>query len=293
MNRDVLQEASETARFIASRIINKPKIGIVLDLGLSALADEIKEDRIEIPYSEIPNFPTSKIDSNINKLVIGKIYDKDVIIMQGRFNYYEGYELDDVTFPIRVFALLGVEQLINTNSASAINKKFNLQDLMIIKDHINVMGLSPLRGDNEEVFGTRFPSMADAYSPRLIELAKDVASLKAYGEEFGKKVLKKSKEIDDLIIDLQEGVYAFMPGPQYETRAEAKMLEVIGADAVSMSLVPETIVARHMGMEVIGISCITNVVGSENLSINDDIVENAYDIEEKFKSLIMRLIMKL
>lgn len=290
---DILQKASETASFIASRIVNRPNIGIILGSGLGSLADEVKEDRIEIPYSEIPNFPTSKVEGHGNKLIIGKIYDKNVIIMQGRFHYYEGYELDEVTFPIRVFALLGIEQLIVTNAAGGINKKFKPQDLMIINDHINISGLSPLRGGNEDVFGERFPSMTDAYSPRLIELAKDVASLKAFDEEFDKKAMRKAKEGYDLTIDLQEGVYAFMTGPQYETKAEIKMLETIGADAVGMSTVPEVIVARHMGIEVLGISCITNVTSVGIAPSHDEVIENASVAEEKFKNLVMRLIMKM
>lgn len=291
--KDLLQKASETASFISERINNKPKIAIILGSGLGSLADEIREDRIEIPYSEIPNFPTSKVEGHGNKLIIGKIYDKDVIIMQGRFHYYEGYELDEVTFPIRVFALLGVEELIITNSAGAINRKLKVKDLMIIKDHINVMGISPLRGDNEEAFGTRFPSMTDAYSPRLIELAKDVASLKAFDNDFDRKAKKKAKEGYDLTIDVQEGVYAFLPGPQYETKAEAKMLEIIGVDAVAMSLVPEVIVARHMEIEVLGISCIVNMVGGDVPPSHTEVIENAAETEEKFKNLIMRLLMKM
>ena len=291
--KDILQKASETASFIAERIANRPKIAIILGSGLGALADEIHEERVEIPYSEVPNFPTSKVLGHGNRLIVGKIYDKDVIIMQGRFHYYEGYDMQELTFPIRVFALLGIEQLIVTNSAGAINKKFKQQDLMLITDHINVMGISPLRGENEEAFGTRFPSMKDAYSPRLIELAKDVASLKAFGDGFNKKTFKKSKDDYDLTIDLQEGVYGFMPGPQYETKAEGKMLEILGIDAVAMSLVPEVIVARHMGIEVLGISCITNVVGGDIAPSHNEVIENATEAEDKFKNLVMRILMKM
>ena len=284
--KDMLQKASETASFISSKIASRPKIAIILGSGLGSLADEIHEERVEIPYSEIPNFPTSKVAGHANKLIIGKIYDKDVIVMQGRFHYYEGYNMADLTFPIRVFAFLGVESLIVTNAAGGINKKFNPQDLMIIKDHINICGVSPLRGSNEDAFGERFPSMTDAYSSRLIDLVKDVASLK----EFDKKLLKKE---NDLILDIKEGVYAFMPGPQYETTAEVKMLEVLGADAVGMSTVPEVIVARHMGIEVLGISCITNVIGNKENPNHKEVVENAAGAEEKFKNLVMRLLMKM
>lgn len=293
MINDILKKASEAAGYIRDKIGVQPKIGIVLGSGLGSLADEIYEERIEIPYSEIPNFPISKVVGHGNKLIIGKIYDKDVIIMQGRFHYYEGYDMDEVTFHIRVFALLGVETLIVTNAAGGINTKFKPQDLMVIKDHINICGVSPLRGENEEIFGERFPSMTNAYSDRLINLLKDVASFRAFDEELDKKAMRKIKDGYDLTIDLQEGVYAFMPGPQYETPAEVNMLRVVGADAVGMSTVPEVIVARHMGIEVLGISCITNVIGNAETPNHKEVVENAGMAEEKFKNLIMRLLMKM
>lgn len=293
MINDILKKASEAAGYIRDKIGVQPKIGIVLGSGLGSLADEIYEERIEIPYSEIPNFPISKVVGHGNKLIIGKIYDKDVIIMQGRFHYYEGYDMDEVTFHIRVFALLGVETLIVTNAAGGINTKFKPQDLMVIKDHINICGVSPLRGENEEIFGERFPSMTNAYSDRLINLLKDVASFRAFDEELDKKAMRKIKDGYDLTIDLQEGVYAFMPGPQYETPAEVNMLRVVGADAVGMSTVPEVIVARHMGIEVLGISCITNVIGNAENPNHKEVVENAGMAEEKFKNLIMRLLMKM
>lgn len=286
---NLLQKVSESVGYIREKITTNPKIAIILGSGLGSLADEILEDRVEIPYYEIPNFPVSKVVGHGNRLIAGKIYGKDVIVMQGRFHYYEGYDMDEVTFPIRVFALLGIEQLIVSNAAGGINKKFKTQDLMIINDHINICGVSPLRGPNEEAFGTRFPSMMNAYSKRLIELTKEVASLKA----FDKKAFKKMKDADDLIINVQEGVYAFMPGPQYETLAEIKMLETLGADAVGMSTVPEVIVAKHMGIEVLGISCITNVTGSNENPSHKEVIENAANAEEKFKDLVMRVIMNL
>ncbi len=290
---NILQKASEAAKYINSKIDCRPKIAIILGSGLGSLADEVYENRVEIPYGEIPNFPLSKVEGHSNKLIIGKIYDKDVIIMQGRFHYYEGYEMNEVAFPIRVLALLGIESLIISNAAGGINKKFRPQDLMIIKDHINICGESPLRGTNEDAFGTRFPSMTNVYSKRLINLAKDVASLKAYGDMFDKKAMRIAKDNDDLAIDLKEGVYAFMPGPQYETTAEIKMLEILGADAVGMSTVPEVIAASHSGIEVLGISCITNVVGGNEVPSHEEVVENAAQVEEKFKTLIMRIIMKM
>lgn len=290
---NILQKASEAAAYINSKITKKPNIAIILGSGLGLLANEVYEDRIEIPYSEIPNFPVSKVEGHGNKLIIGKIYDKDVIIMQGRFHYYEGYDMDEVTFPIRVFALLGIESLIVSNAAGGINKKYKPQDLMLITDHINISGLSPLRGKNEDAFGTRFPSMTNIYSKRLINLAKEVASLKAFDDMFDKKAMKIAKDSEDLKINLQEGVYAFMPGPQYETTAEIKMLTILGADAVGMSTVPEVVVAVHSGIEVLGISCITNVTGTGSIPTHEEVLENASKVEEKFKTLIMRIIMKM
>lgn len=290
---NILQKASEAAGYINSKISKKPKIAIILGSGLGTLGNEIYEDRIEIPYAEIPNFPVSKVYGHENKLIVGKIYDKDVIIMQGRFHYYEGYDMEEVTFPIRVFALLGIESLIVSNAAGGINKKFKAQDLMVINDHINISGISPLRGTNEEAFGTRFPSMTNAYSKRLINLAKEVASLEAFGDMFDKKAMRIAKGSEDLKIDLQEGVYAFMPGPQYETCAEVNMLNILGADAVGMSTVPEVITAVHSGIEVLGISCITNVAGGKNVPSHEEVIENASKVEEKFKTLIMRILMKM
>lgn len=293
MMKDILSKASQAVSYINTRIDCKPKIAIILGSGLGSLADEVHENRVEIPYYEIPNFPASKVEGHGNKLIVGKIYENDVIIMQGRFHYYEGYDMDEVTFPIRVFALLGVETLIVSNAAGGINKKFKPQDLMIINDHINICGVSPLRGENEEAFGTRFPSMTNAYSKRLIELTKDVASLKAFDDVFDKKTMRLAKDGEDLTIDVVEGVYAFMPGPQYETKAEIKMLDTLGADAVGMSTVPEVIVAAHSGIEVLGISCITNVTGTSMAPSHEEVLENAAGVETKFKDLIMRVLMKI
>lgn len=299
MIKDIVYKASEAASYIASKIESKPKIAIVLGYGLDAYVDEetgemgevfideITEDRVEIPYEEIPNFPKVKKNNYGNRLVIGKIYDKNVIVMQNKFHYYDGYNLDEVTFPMRVFALLGIETLIISASAGNISKELQKYDIMLIKDHINVPGLSPLRGFNESEFGSCFPNMMNIYSERLLNLAKSVASLKAFDEEFDKKAMKKVKEGYDLTIDLKEGVYAYMPGPQYETAAEVKMLEVIGADAVGMSLVPEVIVASNMGIEILGIACIKNAAG-----MGDPFGYEEYKLE-KFKNLIMRIIMKM
>ena len=188
--------------------------------------------------------------------------------------YTEGYSIDEVAFPIKVFAMLGIRKLIVSNAAGGLNPRFKVGDLMLITDHINIAGLSPLRGENYKEFGERFPSMTNAYSDRLISLAKEIVSLKK----------------DGVNIKLQEGVYAFMPGPQYETKAEVKMLKTLGADAVGMSTVPEVISATHSGMEVLGISCITNECSADTPPSHEEVIEAAKKAESSFITLVMNII---
>jgi purine-nucleoside phosphorylase len=266
--QDLFEKVTQSAMYIKEHISKTPDVAIVLGSGLGSLANEI-QGRVEIPYVTIPNFPVSKVEGHENKLVYGTIYGKHVIAMQGRFHYYEGYSMQEVAFPIKVFALLGISKLIVTNSAGAINKKFKPGDLMLIKDHIKLSDDSPLIGNNIDEFGIRFPDMGQAYSPRLIDLTK--------------KIAKEQK------IAMQEGVYAFMAGPQYETPAEVSMLRTLGADAVGMSTVPEVIAAVHSGLEVLGITCITNSTGGEPLS-HDDVINVANSSGEKFKSLVLEVI---
>jgi len=274
--QDYLSKVLESVSFINQKINEMPEIAIILGSGLGSLAEEVT-DRIEIPYQDIPNFPASKVDGHGNRLIIGKIYDKKVIVMQGRFHYYEGYEMDEVTFPIKVFALLGVSKLIVSNAAGGLNKKLKRGDLMLITDHINISGLSPLRGDNISEFGVRFPGMKGAYSSRLIEIAKEQAKAKDLASK----------------IELKEGVYAFMPGPQYETNAEIKMLTMIGADAVGMSTVPEVISAVHSGIEVLGITCITDECYSSESPNHEKVVEVANQVSDRFRTLVMKIIMAM
>lgn len=276
--QDLLSCASEAARYISERISVSPKIGIILGSGLGELASEVTNPRKEIAYEEIPFFPKSTVEGHSGKLIIGKIYDKDVIVMQGRIHYYEGYDLSDVVFPITVFGLLGVSELIVTNAAGGVTKRMLPTDLMLITDHINFANISPLRGPHIELFGERFPSMTNAYSPRLRAIAKEAAIDKEY----------------DSKINLKEGVYAYMTGPQYETPAEVKMLEILGADAVGMSTVPEVIMARQLGMEVLGISCITNnSTLSDKEPSHEEVIENADNVAKEFNQLIMRIIRKI
>ena len=230
-------------KFIEEKIGDfKPEIGIILGSGLGDLADEFC--KISIPYSEIPGFETSTISGHKSRLVFAEINGKNVVMMQGRFHFYEGYPMQEVTFPIRVLHELGVKYLFVSNAAGGVNTQFLVGDLMIT-DHINLFPEHPLRGKNIDELGPRFPGMTDAYSPRIIRLA----------EECGKK----------LGIPLQHGVYAGLQGPSFETPAEYNWIRVIGGDAVGMSTVPEIIVARHMGMECFGMSVITNSTASPEL----------------------------
>lgn len=287
--KDILLEASEAARYILENSTVKPRIAIILGSGLGGLADEVVEERVEIPFSKIPHFKTPTVVGHSGKMILGKIYDKDVIIMQGRLHYYEGYDMSDVIFPVRVFALLGVRELIISNAAGGINKKFNPTDIMLITDHINVAGISPLRGKNEEGFGERFPDMSEAYALRLRNIAKMATDFNESDINFKDKLFGIKDDYDSKI-ELKEGVYAYMTGPQYETPAEIKMLEVIGADAVGMSTVPEVIAANHIGIEVLGISCITNVTGSGIVQSHEEVIENADKVADKLKRLVMRII---
>lgn len=287
--KDILLEASEAARYILENSTVKPRIAIILGSGLGGLADEVVDERVEIPFSKIPHFKTPTVVGHSGKMILGKIYDKDVIIMQGRLHYYEGYDMSDVIFPVRVFALLGVRELIISNAAGGINKKFNPTDIMLITDHINVAGISPLRGKNEEGFGERFPDMSEAYSLRLRNIAKMATDFNESDINFKDKLFGIKDDYDSKI-ELKEGVYAYMTGPQYETPAEIKMLEVIGADAVGMSTVPEVIAANHIGIEVLGISCITNVTGSGIVQSHEEVIENADKVADKLKRLVMRII---
>ena len=278
--QDIMLKASETSQFIAERILVKPKIAIILGSGLGELADEIKDQRVEVPYEQIPNFPKYTVVGHSGKLITGRIYDKEVIIMQGRFHYYEGYELAEVAFPVLVFALMGVSELIVTNAAGGINKKLLPPELMLITDQINLLNESPLRGINSELLGgERFPSMSEAYSLRLRNIAKEAATSKEYETK----------------IDLKEGVYAFMTGPQYETHAEVKMLEILGADAVGMSTVPEVIMANELGMEVLGIACITDnmIIAKGNPPTHKEVLENAEKVSQTFIQLIMRILRRM
>ncbi|WP_054710065.1 purine-nucleoside phosphorylase [Bacillus sp. JCM 19041] len=263
----LVEQIKEATDYIRTKTSDIPEVGIILGSGLGNLADDI-EEAVEIPYEEIPHFSKSAAIGHANKLVIGTLNGKRIAAMKGRYHYYEGYTLKQVTFPVRVMKALGVETLIITNACGAVNKAFAPGELMLINDHINLVGANPLIGENVSELGPRFPDLSEVYSSRLREVAKTVA-----GEQ-GTKV--------------QEGVYSWWSGPAYETPAEIRMIRTLGGDAVGMSTVPEATVATHAGMEVLGISCLTNMacgILDEPLS-HDDVIVVAGKANEAFTKLV-------
>lgn len=266
--------AEQAARTIRSRSNIQPQVALVLGSGLGGFADEFA-DAVAIPYGEIPGFATSTAEGHAGRLILGKVGDVPVIAMQGRVHFYEGYTLEEVTFPIRVFKLLGIKRLVLTNAAGGIDIELNQGALMVISDHLNLMGVNPLRGPNDERFGPRFPDLSEAYSRDLQELA--VAEAHALG------------------IEIRRGIYAALAGPSYETPAEIHMLRALGADAVGMSTVPETIVARQMGIAVLGISCITNMAaGISDEPINHaEVMETGERVRATFTKLLRGIISRM
>lgn len=270
----IIQNIQESASYIQSQCEHKPSIAIILGSGLGSLANEIQDATI-IPYGDIPHFPVSTVEGHAGQLVIGNLSGKTVIAMQGRFHYYEGYPMQDVTYAIRVMKLLGVDKLIVTNAAGSVDETRSPGDLMLISDHINLSGANPLIGRNLDSFGVRFPDLSNAYSPALRAIAKEVA-----------------KEEN---IDLQEGVYVFLSGPTYETPAEICMIRQLGGDAVGMSTAPEVIVAVHSGIEVIGISCLTNMAAGilEEPLNHDEVVATSEKVKVKFSTFIKSLLERI
>lgn len=269
----IYDKAVQAAEFIKGKLNGTPEMGLILGSGLGDLAEEI-EEKVVIKYNEIPNFPVSTVHGHAGQLVIGKLMGKTVLAMQGRFHFYEGYDMRVVTFPVRVMKLLGINTIIVTNAAGAVNKNFTPGDLMIITDHLNMGGNNPLIGHNEEEFGVRFPDMSSAYSKRLQGVARDCAK--------------------ELNIDMQEGIYTYFTGPTYETPAEVRMVEKLGGDAVGMSTVPEVIVAVHSGIEVLGISCITNMGAGilEQPLDHNEVIEVTTKVRANFISLVKEVIKK-
>ncbi len=271
---DLKKKILEAVNFLKQEIDGTPEVGIILGSGLGGLAEEIEKIK-EIKYWDIPNFPVSTVKGHEGKLIYGKLSGREVLAMQGRFHFYEGYSMQEVTFPVRVMKFMGVNTLIVSNAAGGVNPRFEPGDIMLIWDHINLMPENPLRGKNDETLGPRFPSMHDAYSKELIKLTEEVAFKQ------GIKVVR--------------GVYVALPGPNLETPSEYNMVRVIGGDAVGMSTVPEVIVANHMGMKVLGISVITNVADPYNPkpTTHEEVLDVAQTAEKKLTTLIKGVLSKL
>ena len=267
-------KAGRAAEFILAKTGLRPKVGVVLGSGLGAFAAEIKYATV-IPYSEIPNFPRSTAIGHAGRLVIGIANNTPVAVMQGRVHLYEGYSISEVAFPMRVMACMGIRAVVLTNAAGGINPKFRQGSLVIISDHINLQGCNPLTGRNDDRFGTRFPDMSDAYWQPYREIAHTQAQA--------------------LGIDTFEGVYASLAGPSYETPAEIRFLRTIGADLVGMSTVPATIAARHMGVRVLGISCVTNMAaGVRHDPINHaEVLETGERVERQFADLLLAVLPRI
>ena len=266
--------AARAANFIRTRANAGLSVGVVLGSGLGAFADDLGQS-VSIRYDEIPGFAQATVEGHAGRLVIGSAEGVTVAAMQGRFHFYEGYSLEDVTFPIRVLKLVGVHTLILTNAAGSLNTEFTPGSLMIISDHINLMGVNPLIGPNDERFGPRFPDLTSTYDPELQSI-----------------VIEEAKALG---LDMRRGVYAGLSGPSYETPAEIHMVRTLGADAVGMSTVPEAIVARHMDMKVIGISCITNLAAgvSDRPVDHSQVIATGERVRSEFTELLKRVVKRL
>ncbi len=274
MELNLLQKINAAADFIRGKANIAPQIGLILGSGLGGFADEI-EDAVKIDYHDIPHFPVSTVEGHAGKLVIGTLQGKKVIALQGRFHFYEGYSLEEVTFPVRVFKALGVSTMIVTNACGGINPQLYPGALMFITDHINFIGDNPLIGKNFNDLGPRFPDMSTAYDKSLISLGKQVAA--------------------ELHIDTKEGIYTAVSGPYYYSKAELRMVKGFGSDTIGMSTVPETIVAVHTGIKVLGISCITDMADPDNLVPLEHahVVAVANEARPKFIQLVSGIIQKI
>ena len=267
MTTDLFSRAEAAAAFVLAQTDLRPQIGLVLGSGLGSFADDLNE-AVRIPYAEIPTFPCSTAIGHAGRLVVGKSGDVPVAVMQGRVHLYEGYSAAEVAFPTRVLARTGVRALILTNAAGGINLEYGQGALVIVRDHINLQGQNPLTGANDERFGPRFPDMSYTYSKRYREIA-----------------LEEAKKLS---IPPREGVYAALAGPSYETPAEIRYLRAIGADLVGMSTVPEAIAARHMGMNVLAISCVTNMAAGivDKALVHDEVLEVGRRVMGQFVALL-------
>ncbi len=263
----------EAVDVIQSRYSGKPTVGVVLGSGLGAFADTL-ENRVEIPYGEIPGWARSTAVGHAGRLVLGSIGSTEVAVMSGRNHLYEGYSVQQVAFGVRVMAKLGVRSLALTNAAGGVNLGYHPGQLVLISDHINLLGANPLSGPNDDTLGPRFPDMTEAYSGRLRVIAKEVGL--------------------GLGLDLAEGVYAAVPGPSYETPAEIRYLRAIGADLVGMSTIPETIAAQHMGLEVLAISCVTNMAAGVTAQklVHEEVLETGARVRDTLVELLRQSVVR-
>lgn len=269
------QKLAEARHYLVERLNTMPDLGIILGSGLGGFA-ELVENQVSIPYREIPHFPVSTVEGHAGRFVFGQVHGKNVAVMQGRFHYYEGYNMGEVTFPVRVMQVLGATGLIVTNAAGGINPSYRPGDLVLIKDHLNLMGDNPLRGENLSSLGPRFPDLSEAYDL-----------------DWRRKAMHAAVELK--MEQLQEGVYAALSGPSYETPAEIRYLRAIGADLVGMSTVPEVIAANHGGMRVLGISCVTNMAAGvlpQKLS-HAEVMETTERIGKQFVRLLQGIVRAL
>ncbi|WP_300598934.1 purine-nucleoside phosphorylase [Niabella sp.] len=271
MSESIVEQVRETVAFLQAQYPETPEVGIVLGSGLGNFAAAISVEK-EVPYTDIPNFPVSTVKGHSGKLIFGTLAGKKVVAMAGRFHFYEGYTPQEVVFPIRVFKLLGIRQLLLSNAAGGVNPGFSVGDIMIITDHISFGTPNPLVGKNIEAWGTRFPDMSEPYKKSLITRAKEICG------EAG--------------IAIREGIYYAVTGPTFETRAEYKMIHILGADAVGMSTVQETIVANHMGLDVFAVSIITDlgIREEENVITHEEVLEAAKAAEPKLAHLFTEMV---
>ncbi|MGA9769714.1 MAG: purine-nucleoside phosphorylase [Blastocatellia bacterium] len=275
MTIPLYERAAEAARFISVQAAGRtPRAAVVLGSGLGGVADAIT-DAVEIAYDEIPHFVRSTVEGHAGKLIVGSLNGVDVVAMKGRFHFYEGYTMEEITLPVRVFSLMGIKTIVLTNAAGGTAEHLSPGSLMLITDHINMMGDNPLRGPNDSRFGPRFPDMTAVYTPEYIEIARTVAR--------------------EMELQLSEGVYLGLRGPSYETPAEVRMYTKLGGDALGMSTVAEVTVARHCGMKVLAISCITNVAAglNQNEINHEEVMEVGARAGRQLGELIMRVVPRL
>ena len=272
--KDLREKINKAVKIVREKTSMAPDIGLILGSGLGVLAEEL-ENKVVISYSEIENFPRSTVEGHVGAFVIGNLEGKTVIAQQGRLHYYEGYHMKDITLPLRVMKALGIKVAIITNAAGGVNPDFTAGDLMLLKDHINLMGQNPLIGVNDSTLGPRFPDISQIYSKELRDLASGVA--------------------EKMNIKVQHGVYTAVSGPSYETKAELKYMHMIGSDAVGMSTVPEAIVAGHMGLPCLGISCITNCIDfiSDKKLTHEEVIEVGNATVPKFSKLVKGIIKEM